>query len=97
MKRLFLLIGILTLLASGCGAGNPVDIVKNGRLGLDESITIGKAFDNYKYFKSTKWESFKDSQDRTIVQFTGTLNFDSYEGTKFFSFSYTFSKEDLNA
>jgi len=39
--------------------GGNVNTVKNGTLNFDNSITVGEAFDNYKYFRKTKWEEFE--------------------------------------
>lgn len=41
---------------------------------LDESITLGQAFDNYKFFKNTSWHSFTDEQGREVVEFVGEFD-----------------------
>ena len=68
---------ILLVLLSIISCGGAEKSVRNGRLQLDESITLGDAFDNYQYFTSTEWESFKDSQGRDIVQVTGKIDMSS--------------------
>lgn len=51
-----------------------VNLVKNGTLAVDTSITVGNAFDNYKYFDKTKWTDLKTANGRKIVQFEGLFN-----------------------
>ena len=41
---------------------------------IDDSITLGNAFDNYKFFKTTTWESFEDDQGRRVVEFVGEFD-----------------------
>jgi hypothetical protein len=41
---------------------------------IDDSITLGNAFDNYKFFKNQSWESFEDEQKRRVVQFIGEFD-----------------------
>lgn len=53
-----------------------VALVKNGILEFDKSITVGEAFDNYKYFKNVKWEAFTSENGRRVVQVTGELDID---------------------
>jgi hypothetical protein len=57
------------------GGGN-VGLVKNGMLEFDKSLTVGEAFDNYKYFKKVNWESFTTENGREVVQVTGDLDLD---------------------
>lgn len=45
---------------------------------IDDSITLGDAFDNYKFFKSTKWESFDDDQGRKVVEFVGEFDTEKF-------------------
>ena len=63
---------LVSALILSCGGTEKT--VKNGRIKLDESITLGQAFGNYAYFKNVKWESFKDEQGRKIVQVTGEID-----------------------
>jgi len=65
---------LLLVLLSFFSCGGAEKSVKNGRIQLDESITLGDAFDNYEYFSKTKWDSFKDDQNRQIVQVTGIID-----------------------
>ena len=43
---------------------------------LDKTLTVGEAFDNYKYCKDVKWESGKTDNGREFVQVT--CNYDIY-------------------
>ena len=67
---------------TGCGS-NPVDLVKKGTISLDMSITVEDALDRYDYFSSTSWTTFEDTQKRTIVEFRGVMDFDSYVNSTF--------------
>ena len=66
MKLLSLL--TISFLMVACFRGGDISLVKNGVLGIDNSITVGEAIDNYKYFKDVKWESFKTDNGRRVVQ-----------------------------
>lgn len=70
------LLSLLTIsfLMVACFGGGDISLVKSGVLGIDDSITVGEAIDNYKYFKDVKWESFKTENGRRVVQVTGNLN-----------------------
>lgn len=62
--------------SGGSGGGGifeskEVKQVKGGTLGADKTVTVGNALDKYKHFSKTKWKSFKDEQDRQVVEFTG--------------------------
>lgn len=49
-----------------------------GVLELDKSLTVGEAFDNYKYFFNVKWEAFTTENEHKVVQVTVTLDLDKY-------------------
>ena len=70
MKKLFasLLVG-LALFFAGC-SDRKVAEVKNGVLNFDKTLTVGDAFDNYKYCKDVKWESGETDNGRDFVQVT---------------------------
>ena len=53
------------------GCGDDVSTIKNGTLEFDKSITVGQAFDKYKYFSSTKWKSFSTDNGKKIVEVKG--------------------------
>ena len=83
---------LFTLIIPGCSKSDiaqqdldqstTVQIVKNGTLEFDKSVTVGNALDGYKYFGSTKWTSFQDSQKRTIVEFEAPYDYDKFVGTE---------------
>lgn len=94
MKRIvyYLLITLALVsigLLSGCskmGGGGDVSIVKNGYLNFDKSITVGQAFDGYKYFKTKEWKATKTEQGRRLVLFSAQmsdewLNVNNNDGT----------------
>jgi hypothetical protein len=64
-----------------CSAGSKdkdlIEKVKNIYfVKIDKNVTVGKAFDTYKYFKKTNWTAFKDRKDRNYVQFVGSIDLD---------------------
>lgn len=61
---------------------DPIDLVKNGRMDFDKSVTIGQALEHYKYFNKIVWTKSVDPQGRMIVKFAGRIDFKSYIGTK---------------
>ncbi len=69
------------LCVGGCSQ-NPVDTVKNGVLEMDSSVTVGDAFGGYHYFDATQWETFQDPQNRQIVEFNATFEYDQFADTK---------------
>jgi hypothetical protein len=52
-------------------SGGNINTVKDGTLNFDTSITVVEAFDNYKYFRKTKWEEFETDNKRSVVQVDG--------------------------
>ena len=72
-KIIFIVLGLLVF--SGCNNGN-VSKVKDGFLDDKKSLTIGEAFDNFKYFKSTKWTEFKTDSGKGIVQVCCVVDID---------------------
>lgn len=49
-----------------------IDIVKNGTLNSYQSVTVGKAFDNF--FTDEKWEHFTSDKNENVVEFTGNYH-----------------------
>ena len=81
MKNILVFLLTTVCLASfiGCDkakelTGGDVSLVKNGMLEFDKSLTVGKAIDNYKFFKKTKWESITTDNGRRIVTVVGTID-----------------------
>ena len=56
---------------SGCNYFSNTERIKRGIYGIDYSISIGDALDNYKYFTKTEWKEFTTSQGREVVEFKG--------------------------
>lgn len=56
-------------------SNDPVAAVKNGVLQLDTSVTIGNAFDHYKYFPVCRWRTLQAENGRTVVQVDGAVDF----------------------
>ena len=82
MKKLLAIIFIgMLILFSGC-TDKKVAIVKNGVLKFDKTLTVGEAFDNYKYCKNVKWESFTTDNGREIVQVTCDYDFNNKDNSK---------------
>lgn len=75
MKKTSGVIGaiLIFLFCYSCSGKNPVSTVKDGVLEFDKSVTVGNAYDNYKYFEKKEWSSFETEQKRNVVEFKGTL------------------------
>jgi len=58
-------------------------MVKEGTLSIDKSVTVGNAFDHYKYFTNVLWSTEEDAQKRRIVVVKGTYDLDKLAGTEF--------------
>lgn len=80
---------VLAFLFAGCSKPDPLNIVKNGALNFDKSVTVGNALDNYKYFGASKWNTFEDSQRRTIVEFRAPFLLAKFVGAKIDQFEIT--------
>ena len=80
MKRLVMAIFSIILALGLTGCGN-TGIVKDGILDIDKSVTVGQAFDKYKYFKKVEWDDFETENGRDIVEVKGTFS-DDYIDTK---------------
>jgi hypothetical protein len=80
MKKLIAVV-VIAFAACGCsqlsGDISSITVVKNSYLeSVDKSITIGQAFDGYKYFSEKEWTEFTTQQGRKIVQFKASMNDD---------------------
>ena len=77
MKNYILIIIIIPYLAV-CAisvyANSDVEIVMNGKLPYDKSISIGDAFNNFRYFESKKWKAHQDKSNGRLVIFIGALD-----------------------
>jgi len=72
-------LSMITVLVANCSV-EPMDVVKEGTLNFDESVTVGAALDGYSYFSESSWKTFNSSQGRTIVEFSGTMANYAYHG-----------------
>lgn len=76
-----ILVSIIFL--SGCDkvkniSGGDVSLVKDGMLEMDKSLTVGKAIDNYKFFKKTDWELITTDNGRKIVTVVASIDTDKH-------------------
>ena len=62
------LIAAFILLAGCDGIVGNIFIVKNGFLDMDETVTIGDAFDNWRICKETQWSEFISDNNKNIVE-----------------------------
>ncbi len=74
IENLFFINLVLIIFSlSACGGGD-ISAVKNGYMNFDRSITVGQAFDGYKYFGKKEWTQDKDKQGRKYVFFKAQLS-----------------------
>ena len=85
MRHFLVLLALMaTLVVQGCESikhpteSGDVQLVKTGTLPFDKSLTVGQAIDNYKYFKSVRWESSKTENGRRIVQAIAVVDLDKH-------------------
>lgn len=69
---------IAILCITGCNKKNSINIVKDGVLDFNKTLTVGQAFDNWKSCKSNSWESFKTENGIDIVEFKCELKIDEF-------------------
>jgi hypothetical protein len=63
-----LLILLMSLFLVACS--DDIDIVQNGVMSFNKSITVGQAFNNWRACKSNDtWHSFKTANGRRVVEF----------------------------
>lgn len=58
----------LSLVMTGCS--DNTDLVKNGVMNFNKTITIGEAFNNWNNCEDSKWDSFKTDNHTKVVEFT---------------------------
>lgn len=71
IKTIF--ITIIMIFFTGCFNQDPIKIVRNGTMTIDESLTIGQAFDNWKECENNQWKSIIEDNGRNIVEFNCNL------------------------
>ncbi len=76
VKHIIIALGALVLAACG-----NVNMVKDGTLDYDTSLTVGEAFENYRYFDSVAWSEFETDNGRDVVQVDGVFT-DEYMTTQ---------------
>lgn len=67
------MLAMLVVFVGGCGNGE-IAIVKNGILGSNTSLTVGKALDNYSYFATKEWKVIETENGRKVVEFRATYD-----------------------
>lgn len=73
----------VSLLSCSKSKPDPIESVKNSVLSVDKSVTVGNAFERYKYFKNVSWNFGEDDQRRQIVTFKGVYNLDKFAGASY--------------
>lgn len=61
-----------------------IDLVRNGYLDIDKSVTVGNAMGAHVDFGEVQWRQYIDSSERQVVECTGS--FDDYSGKAVFTF-----------
>jgi hypothetical protein len=74
--QVVILLLLIALLSVGCSKTGDKDIgiVKNGYMNFNNTITVGKAFDGYKYFGKKEWIAEKTAQGLRTVTFKAQFN-----------------------
>lgn len=71
IKTIF--ITIVMIFFTGCFNQDPIKILKDVTMSIDESLTIGQAFDNWEECENNKWNSIVEKNGRNIVEFNCDL------------------------
>ena len=74
-QNAFITVGIFVVsfyAFSTFGGNSTIESVKSGTLDLDESLTVGEAFESYDYFTDVEWTTFETDRNRILVEVTGT-------------------------
>ncbi len=71
MRKLLvsIMLGVITMIITGCS--NEIDLVKDGTMSFDKSLTIGEAFDNWSNCINQDWKIIETDNGKIVVQFTG--------------------------
>ena len=54
----------------GCGSASDTELVKNGVMQFNKTLTVGEAFDRWSECQQKNWEEFKSDNGQRVVQFT---------------------------
>lgn len=77
--RFFIACGVVLML-QGCRP-TAEDVVRQARMDIDPSVTLGQALSLYSYFGQTHWRSFVDTCGHEIVEFNGDMDYDRFVGS----------------
>jgi hypothetical protein len=58
----------------GC-QNDSISKVKNSVIDVDKSLTVGAAFDNYKYYDDVRWSESETSNGRTLVEVSSSYDY----------------------
>ena len=74
-NKIFIFVPMAIMVLLSCsGERGLINVVKNGTLYIDNTVTVGNAFDNYQYFNNTEWRTFETEQKRKIVEVIGSYD-----------------------
>ncbi len=51
-----------------CACSSPIDVVREARLPLDETVTVEQALARYPYFTGIEWNTYEDEHGKRIVE-----------------------------
>lgn len=74
--QVIVLLALVAFLFVGCSKFGSGDVgkVKNGYININKSITVGQAFDGYKFFGKKEWTAEKTDKGLRIVTFKTQVN-----------------------
>ncbi len=73
-----------------------ISLVKESVLNLDQSTTIGNAFEGNQYLYDDEWISFEDAQKRTYVEYNGKINLMDMYAIVSTEYSKSHTEKELN-
>ena len=72
-----IIIPCLAFCAISVHAKTDIEVVMDGKLSYDKSMTIGDTFNKFRYFENKTWKFRQEEDKKRIVIFTGALNLEN--------------------
>lgn len=90
---------LFLLVLTGCQKQSNIDLVKNGVLEFDKSLTVGQAIENYTLAKKVTWDAGESENGRNFVNCTIALDVEktAYAGKGIemsFFYQFVINKDD---
>jgi hypothetical protein len=100
ITKVLVLVVMLSSQSYGFWGNDNIDIVKNGKLQLNENITLGEAFENHKGFTAVTWHKDKTKTGQDVIFAKcklpeSTVKSLGWSGDSFFHYYFTMNGDDF--